>query len=356
MVATYGRISDGEYTFLVNAYGADGITNAQPASIRIIIAKPFWKQVWFIILLLILLLGSVFGFIQFRTNRLQRAKELLQVKLEEKTKEVVENAAKIHEINKDLTDSINYAERIQQSILPSAEMLRANLPNSFLYFQPRDVVSGDFYFIERIDNKLIVACADCTGHGVPGAFVSLIGSVTLRNIYAMSKWQWKTPDQVLEQLDMEVQNILHRKDGQIESRLSGTDGMDISLCEINLDTREVLIASAKRTSLLCGNGELKKLKGDIRSIGGLDPLKTKFSLKRLQLEKGDSLYLFTDGFTDQFGGENDKKLMLSGVVHMVSTLHQHDRTRHQDAVRAYFEQWKENTPQVDDVLFIGLLF
>ncbi len=358
MTASYGRLVDGEYTFHVNAFNGEGVGNKDLAKIRIVISKPFWKQIWFILLVVIVFVAIIYGLIQYRTSRLQKAKESLQAELKEKTKEVVANAEKILTINKDLTDSINYAEHIQKSILPNVNLLSETLPNSYLFFQPRDVVSGDFYFIEKINNKLIVACADCTGHGVPGAFVSMIGSVTLRNIYSLAKWQWKTPDQVLEQLDEEVQNILHRKDqgNALKDGLSQTDGMDVSLCEINLDTNEVLIASAKRTSLVSRNGKIEKLKGDNRSIGGHGLMKSKFTLNRFQLKKGDALYLFTDGFTDQFGGVNDKKLMMSGVLEMLEAMEEVNREHHSQAIRSNFALWKSATPQVDDVLFIGLLF
>jgi ligand-binding sensor domain-containing protein/serine phosphatase RsbU (regulator of sigma subunit) len=358
MTASYGRLSDGEYTFKVNAFNAEGFGNEELTSIRLIIAKPYWKQLWFIALVVLAFTALVFFVIQYRTARLRKSKELLQAELKEKTKEVVENAQKIHLINKDLTDSINYAERIQNSILPNVDIMREALPDSYIFFQPRDVVSGDFYFIEKINNKLIVACADCTGHGVPGAFVSMIGSVTLRNIYSLAKFRWKTPDQVLEELDDEVQHILHREEYRNENdvSLSQADGMDISLCEIDLDTKEILIASAKRTSLVKRNGKFERLKGDNRSIGGLDLMKTKFTLTKLKLEEGDALYLFTDGFPDQFGGINDKKLMISGVLEMLEALDGMKPELHPRAIQSNFALWKSTTPQVDDVLFIGLLF
>ncbi|MDG1334242.1 MAG: two-component regulator propeller domain-containing protein [Crocinitomicaceae bacterium] len=358
MTASYGRLADGEYVFQVNAFNGEGVGNEKPTTVQLIIAKPYWKQIWFIVLVALVFLALIFIVIQYRTARLRKSKELLQAELKVKTKEVVENAQKIHLINKDLTDSINYAERIQNSILPNVDVMRDALPNSYLFFQPRDVVSGDFYFIEKINNKLIIACADCTGHGVPGAFVSMIGSVTLRNIYSLARYQWKTPDQVLEELDKEIQNILHRKEYRDESAvsLSETDGMDISLCEIDLETNEVLIASAKRTSIVKRNGKVEKLKGDNRSIGGLDLMKTKFTLKKLKLEKGDALYLFTDGFSDQFGGINDKKLMISGVLEMLEALDEIKPEYHLRSIRSNFALWKSTTPQVDDVLFIGLLF
>ncbi|MFK7785934.1 MAG: two-component regulator propeller domain-containing protein [Crocinitomicaceae bacterium] len=358
MTASYGRLSDGEYTFMVNAFNAEGFGNDKLTTIRLLIAKPYWKQLWFIALVILAFIAVVFAVIQYRTARLRKSKELLQDELREKTKEVVENAQKIHLINKDLTDSINYAERIQNSILPNVDVMREALPNSYLFFQPRDVVSGDFYFIEKINNKLIIACADCTGHGVPGAFVSMIGSVTLRNIYSLAKFQWKTPDQVLEELDKEIQHILHREEYRKTNdvSLSQTDGMDISLCEIDLDTKEVLIASAKRTSLVKRNGEIERLKGDNRSIGGLDLMKTKFTTTKLNLAEGDALYLFTDGLTDQFGGVNDKKLMISGVLEMLEALEGMKVSLHPKAIESNFALWKSTTPQVDDVLFIALQF
>jgi len=358
MIASFGRLSDGEYSFQVNAYNGEGVGNKMPTTIRLIIAKPFWKQIWFILLVILAFIALVIAVIQYRTARLRKSKELLQAELKEKTKEVVENAQRIHLINKDLTDSINYAERIQNSILPNIDIMREVLPNSYLFFKPRDVVSGDFYFIEKINNKLIVACADCTGHGVPGAFVSMIGSVTLRNIYSLARYQWKTPDQVLEELDEEIQHILHREEHRnvTSISLSKTDGMDISLCEIDLDTKEVLIASAKRTSLVKRNGKFERLKGDNRSIGGLDLMKTRFSLTKLSLEKGDALYLFTDGFTDQFGGISDKKLMISGLLEMLEALEGMKPELHPKAIRSNFALWKSDTPQIDDVLLIALQF
>lgn len=183
-------------------------------------------------------------------------------------------------------------------------------------------------------------------------------SVTLRNIYSLAKYQWKTPDQVLEELDKEIQNILHRKEYREEPAmsLSHTDGIDISLCEIDLDTKEILIASAKRTSILKRNGKMEKLKGDNRSIGGLDLLKTKFTLKKFQFEKGDALYLFTDGFTDQFGGVNDKKLMISGLFDILEGLEDIEPDKHLSEIQSNFALWKSKTPQVDDLLLIGLQF
>lgn len=357
IMATYGRISDGTYNFQVNAFNGNGISNESPATVNISVSKPFWKQIWFIILAFLLLMMLLYAFIRYRTNRLKKTQELLEKELAVKTKEVVEKANKIHEINKDLTDSINYAESIQQSMLSDVDVLTAALPNSFVFFKPRDVVSGDYYFIEKIDNKLIVVCADCTGHGVPGAFVSMVGSVTLRNIYATATWKWKTPDIVLEELDEQVKKILHRtvkaEDG---TTFTASDGMDLTVVEINLDTNEILLASASRNSLIEMDGVIEKIKGDSRSIGGSIHLDKKFTLHNYQMNKGDRLYLFTDGVPDQFGGTRDKKLMNSGVKEIVAGLRNLDEEQYAQSVESNFLLWMSDTTQIDDVLFIGLIF
>ena len=256
-------------------------------------------------------------------------------------------------------DSINYAEGIQKSILPDVKLLHNELPGSFIFFRPRDIVSGDFYFLQKLDNKLIVACVDCTGHGVPGAFVSMIGSVVLKNIYSQSKWEWRTPEKVLEKLDHEVKVILQQKSnaGNVkdsENTLS-KDGMDLTLCEINLETKEVLLASARQTSLLQLNDEIIVHKGDARSIGEENTRQIPFSLHRFQLSSNDALYIFTDGYTDQFGGPDGKKLKSSGTKAIVEGLIQLKREEYANRIESDFESWKSGVDQIDDVLFIGIL-
>lgn len=350
---TYGKISDGEYTFKVSAFNEAGFESTEPATISISIAKPFWKQIWFILLAIGVFFFGIYFVIQNRTARLRKSQNELQRRLNIKTKEVVEKAKRIESINKDLTDSISYAEHIQQSILPDVSQLKEWLPNSFIFFLPRDVVSGDFYFIKRIENKLIIACADCTGHGVPGAFVSMIGSVTLKNIYDSMRHGWKNPDQVLAELDREVKQLLQGKSIKKER---STDGMDLALLEVNLDTNEVLLSSAKRQSIINQNGEVTKLKGVNRSIGDDNNNETAFELHRFQMQKGDSIYLFTDGYTDQFGGPNNKKLKISGTIEMVKELEDINRIHHENVVKKRFLTWQGDVEQIDDVLFIGLLF
>jgi len=354
--AIYGNLSDGEYTFKVYAYNEEGVRTELPAQIKLIIEKPFWKKAWFIFLSLLLFSVIMYLLFELKTRAYKRNEQILQSKLEEKTKEVVEKADKIEEINKDLTDSINYAKRIQSSLLPEVNVLTSLLPNSFVFFKPRNIVSGDFYFIEKYDNKLIVACVDCTGHGVPGAFMSMIGSVTLRNIYNSSLTNWKTPNEVMEVLDSEIKILLQERSEHSTIAVISRDGMDMTLCEINLDTKEVLFASARNSVFIMKNEEIITIKGDRRSIGDTDSDSTPFTLHKETLSSNDSLYLTTDGYTDQFGGLNDKKLSVKGTREVITSLQSQDKSQFESAIASNFELWRSGQNQTDDVLFIGILF
>ncbi len=360
--ATYGRLADGEYTFRVIACNADGICSETEANIVLSIGKPFWKTWWFGLVVILTLALTVFFIIKIRTRRLRATQIFLEHQLEIKTKEVVDKANQIEEINKNLTSSINYAERIQNAILPKDEELSDNLLGSFIFFRPRDIVSGDFYYVEKIDNKLIVVCADCTGHGVPGAFMSMIGSVSIRNIYEIMELtgQWKTPEKVLADLDFEIETVLKQKEEEDmdpgEAFLQSKDGIDLTICEINLDTYEVLIAAAMRTSIIRQGDSIRMIKGDQKLIGGGDQIAIDFDLQRFQMKKGDGLYLFTDGYSDQFGGPNGRKLKLNKVEQIVEELAKVNYKEHRGIVEGHFDNWKGDYDQIDDVLFMGLVF
>lgn len=358
--ATYGRLADGKYKFHVIACNEDGICSEDSATIELKIAKPFWKTIWFYFFVGALLIGTVILIVRIRVKRLQANQIYLEEQLEIKTKEVVAKAKIIEEINKDLTASINYAERIQFAILPDIDLMNKFLPNSFIFFRPRDIVSGDFYFLREYDEKLIVACVDCTGHGVPGAFMSMIGSTTLRNIYKLmdSTGNWMTPDQVLDLLDEEIQKILHqRSSGDIEEDFfKSRDGMDMTLCEVNLKTNEVLLSSAKRHSIIMQNGETSIISGDKRPIGGGEIDQVDFHLQKFQMNKGDTLFLFSDGYPDQFGGEQGRKMKISGVKKMIESMQSMESDEYSKVVQETFDNWKGEKEQIDDVLLMGLVF
>jgi len=357
---TYGRISDGEYILKVIAYNEDGFASKNPALIRIVVASPIWKKWWFYVIILLFISLIVLFLFRIRIKRLKENQIYLENQLALKTKEVVEKAERIKEINLDLTSSITYAKRIQRSVLPDVSILQTALPDSFIFFKPRDIVSGDFFYLEQIGNKLIVACVDCTGHGVPGAIMSMVGSVTLHNIYSTSNYKWKTPDQVLEKLDEEVTTILHQKEissfNSVDSLFQAKDGMDLTLCEINLDTKEVLLASAMRNSLLVSGGEMTTIQGDKRPIGGGDNRGINFSLQKFKMSEGDELYIYSDGYPDQFGGERGRKLKMSGTKNIIQELQSLNKEDYLNHIQNSFDKWQGEFDQTDDVLFMGLMF
>ena len=205
-----------------------------------------------------------------------------------------------------------------------------------------------------------MACCDCTGHGVPGAIMSMIGSVTLHNIYSTSKYEWRTPEKVLEKLDDEVKTILQQRQeddfDSVESLFRPKDGMDMTLCEIDLKTNEVLLAGAMRNSMIIRGGEMEAVTGDKRPIGGNDYRDTAFTLQKFQMNPGDELYMYSDGYPDQFGGERGRKLKMSGTKKIFSYLNNLDIEDYHDFVSDQFQNWKGDEEQTDDVLMIGLLF
>jgi len=358
---SYSKINDGDYTFEVIACNSNNECNNTPAKFSFSVGIPFWKAWWFYLLVVGIISLAVYILIRSRVRRFKATQAYLEEQLAIKTKEVVEKAEKIEEINIDLTASINYAERIQSAILPEIDVLNNHYKNSFIFFKPRDVVSGDFYFVREYDERIVVACCDCTGHGVPGAFMSMIGATTLRNIYKMmeNSEEWKTPEKVLEKLDDEIQKILHQQEfdpSDVEDFLKSRDGMDLTLAEINTKTNEVLLSSAKRHSFIRQNGKIEIISGDKRAIGGGEIMQRPFTLSRFQMQKDDALFMFSDGYPDQFGGADGRKLKLSGARKIVEELSEVPKEQYAQRVQSNFELWQADFDQIDDVLFMGILF
>ncbi|MFO7658938.1 MAG: PAS domain S-box protein [Bacteroidales bacterium] len=259
----------------------------------------------------------------------------------------------IQDKNRKIEDSINYAERIQSSILPDTDIIRVHLPNSFIFYKPRDVVSGDFPWFFKRGNDIYIAVVDCTGHGVPGALLSFIGYFSLNSIVDHERKM--TSAEILDQLHYGVRKTLKQDMEDAEAR----DGMDIAFCKINHHDREVQYAGAHRPLYLLRNGELIEFKGDRKAIGGIPHRKKeeqKFTNHVINYIPGDKIFFFSDGLTDQLGGEEDKKYSPKRVRELI--LENKDLTM--EKLNAYFvndfDKWKGNTKQIDDVLLIGIEF
>ena len=348
--AIYPRVEDGHYIFKVRSFNEAGKSEEFPAEFQLDVKLPVWKTWWFISLTFVFVVLAVFIIIKIRERKQKQLQEYLERKLDERTREVVEQKEEIEIKNRDITDSINYAQRIQASILPPIKKLQQNFSGSFVYYQPRDIVSGDFYWFDKIsENKFVIVCADSTGHGVPGAFMSMIGTTLIKDICMRD--EAKTPSEILKRLDYELRNTLNQN---LEAEKSN-DGMDIIVCEIDTRTSYLRYASAMRPMIIYRNGEQIYVKGSRSSVGGhYDKEDKEFLDEGIQLSKGDIIYMFSDGYPDQFGGPMGKKFKMVRLKNLLKDIYQKPMEEQYNYVKSTFNLWKEELEQVDDVLFMGI--
>lgn len=280
---------------------------------------------------------------------------VLEQKVIERTEEVVRQKSEIESKNEELeilykqvTDSIHYAKRIQDTILPHPIKVKSLLPDSFILFKPKDIVSGDFFWIEKKGNLVYFAAVDCTGHGVPGAFMSLVGYNVLKDIIKNSTAT--KPSEILDAM----------RDGVIssltvdESGKQAKDGMDMTLCAINYDTLELQFAAAFNPMCLVRNGELILHQANKFPIGAFIGEKTNFDNHTIQLQKGDQIFVFSDGYADQFGGPNGKKFMVGNFRKLLAKIAPLDSESQKIQLNQTLIEWQGGQEQVDDVLVIGV--
>jgi serine phosphatase RsbU (regulator of sigma subunit) len=252
--------------------------------------------------------------------------------------------------NKKITESINYAQRIQHAILPDNNLISKVFPSSFMFYKPRDVVSGDFPWYTTIGDDHFIAVVDCTGHGVPGALLSLIGYFILNDIVKSRKIS--EPGKILDMLDEGVTKTLKQDEADSVTK----DGMDISLCKVNFKTKKLEYAGAHRPLYYFNGEEIEEFKGNKFPIGGgIYKNQTSFTNYTVEFKKGDSFYFFSDGFPDQFGGPENKKF---GPAKIRSLVAENKKTKNMKEMHQLFatefEDWMGNHKQMDDVLLIGI--
>lgn len=343
----YNKLSDGNYVFKVRSINSDGIVG-NTVSFDLNIAVPIWKKWWFYILLFIVLSASTWYFIRRREHQLIKYQKELERQLALRTKEVVEQKEEIEEINKDLTDSINYAKRIQRSILPEEELFSNRFDEHFIFYNPKDIVSGDFYWIKDINNKTVVVCGDCTGHGVPGGFMSMI---SLMLIYETTQLKGiLDPGLILKDLNTNIVNVLKQND----DFGSNKDGMDVSICVIDWDNMKMQVAGAMRPTYIYREQMQHVIKGDRFSIGGTLVKDKFFETNEFELKTGDVIYMFSDGYPDQFGGENKRKLKITGFNELLDQVSHLPLKQQKKEISDFYFQWKGDNFQMDDVLVMGI--
>ncbi|MEQ8552528.1 MAG: SpoIIE family protein phosphatase [Cyclobacteriaceae bacterium] len=293
-------------------------------------------------------------------NLIKRLAEQRQLNetLEKQKDEIAHQKHLLEQVNSQISDSIVYAQRIQKSILPELNVMSKLVKDAFVIYEPKDVVSGDFYWFERVrqgrNEYLIIACADCTGHGVPGAIMSIMGSNQLTNIVYYQNYL--DPIKILARLDKVIKFELQRENDEEHNR----DGMEIGICVINLDDLSMEFSGAGIPLYLIKNGttELQTYKNPKVMIGGIagDEKEVAETLEKqtIQLEEGDKIYLASDGFQDQFGGENDKKFMSKNFKKLIEDHASKSMTEQKTLLEGSFHGWKKETPQTDDVVVLGV--
>ncbi|WP_027419044.1 SpoIIE family protein phosphatase [Crocinitomix catalasitica] len=295
----------------------------------------------------------VIHFSNYKTKVKERAKKILTQKAAIESKQ-----SEIKQKNKDILASIRYARKIQDTILPKPIALDELLPKHFILYKPKDIVSGDFYWVKQAQQKVFIAVCDCTGHGVPGAFMSIIGNNFLN--HAVNVKKMVEPNEILQFLDTEMSNALSQSDNNqhnYPTKIRLNDGMDIALISIDYKTKELNFSGAQRPLIMIRNNQITEIKGDRSPIGGhITSAKNNFHLHRFNIEKDDQFYLFTDGYADQFGGPNNKKFKHRYTKQLLHSNHQKTIKEQGIIIQETHELWKGQNEQVDDICMIGLQF
>lgn len=253
----------------------------------------------------------------------------------------------VEEKNKEITDSITYAKRLQEAILPPQKLVKEFLKNSFILYKPKDIVAGDFYWMETKGDVVFYAAADCTGHGVPGAMVSVVCSNAMNR--AVKEFGIEEPGKILDKVRMLVIETFEKSESEVK------DGMDISLCALNTANGELHWAGANNPLWILrkGSSEIGEIKADKQPIGKMEQMNP-FNTHSLNLHKGDTIYIFTDGFVDQFGGDKGKKFKSANFKNLLLTIQNETMEKQKEIIAETFETWKGKLEQIDDVCVIGV--
>ncbi len=371
----FTNLYEGDYTFEVKAKNIYN-TESSIAQYSFTILPPWYRTIWAYILFLIAGVFAIILIIKLYTKKLKRENEKLEQIVKERTaeirmqneeitaqrdeiqaqKDVVEQAKdKIEKQQKSIMDSIHYASRIQEAVLPPDDYLNKILGEHFVLFRPRDIVSGDFYWATESGSKTVIVAADCTGHGVPGAFMSMLGMSFLNEI--VNKDRILQANVILNRLRENVKKSLRQTGKENEAK----DGMDIAVCIIDKTEMKIQFAGAYNPLLIIRDGEISRIKADRMPIGIYLREKESFTNNIIDVKKGDLLYIFSDGYVDQFGGENDSKIRSAKFKEILIENHKKSLAEQKAGLVKFLEEWMNHTDdtgrkykQVDDILVIGI--
>jgi serine phosphatase RsbU (regulator of sigma subunit) len=342
-------LSNGKYKFNLISVNENGLSQGSPVSFDIMISRPWWRTWWAVLGEILFFTITVIMIIRQRDKAQKKIQEYLETELAARTSVVMKQKGEIELQNIEITDSINYAKRIQTSILPDISKLKDSFKDAFILFHPRDIVSGDFYWFDKIDDeKFVLVCADSTGHGVPGAFMSMIGSTLLQDIVTQKRIT--KPSEILTLLDKQIFSTLNQN---AELGVSN-DGMDMVVCEFNVNTRHLRFASAMRPVIVVLGGDSFYIKGNRSSVGGESVMEKFFDDQEYYLSEGDTIYLFSDGLPDQFGGPDGKKMKIARLKRIIEQVSRLPMNEQKETFSKYYFDWKGTYDQVDDILLMGV--
>ena len=350
----YTNLSEGKYVFNVKAKNIYG-QESEISNFEFYINPPWYRTLLAYTLYFILGILLIIVIVKLYTRRLEQEKIRLERIVAERTEEVVKQKEEIErqrdeisEKNKSITDSIEYASRIQTAVLPSDKLAEEILPEHFIFFRPRDIVSGDFYWMTKKEHYTVVIAADCTGHGVPGAFMSMLGVSFLNEI--VNKHEITNANVILNQLRDDVKKTLSQTGKEGEAK----DGMDIALCIIDEKNMKLQYAGAYNPLYLIRNKEMIQVKADRMPIGIYIKEKPSFTNHEMDIQKGDVFYIFSDGFQDQFGGTRGDKFKTRNFKDLLVEIHEESMEKQKQLLSKTIDDWKGEFEQVDDIIVIGV--
>jgi ligand-binding sensor domain-containing protein/serine phosphatase RsbU (regulator of sigma subunit) len=352
---TYNNLTEGKYSFVVNSSSAEGIVTASPLTVGIIIKKPVWKEFWFFPVNGFILVILTLFYIKRRELRFLTENRKLEEKVIERTQEIQNQKNEIElqrdlidEKNASITSSIKYASQIQNSVLPPLSLIDSLFPENFILNRPKDIVSGDFYWATQKDGRIVFTVADCSGHGVPGAFMSLLGITLLNEIVNLEGLLQS--DAIVTRLRERVIQTLQ----QNSLNVSNSDGMDLALCVLDRGEKKIQYTGGMNDLVYIRDGELRLLRADRTSACVLYNNTGTFTLNEIDYKNGDVFYLFTDGYRDQFGGENDKKFLTRNFHKALLEIHKLPMPEQKVILEKTLIDWMKDTEQTDDITVMGI--
>jgi ligand-binding sensor domain-containing protein/serine phosphatase RsbU (regulator of sigma subunit) len=352
--AVFNNIGFGRYVFEVNASSSDGVSTTEPLRLDVLIRKPLWIHWWFYVLIFSLGLTFIYAILKRREYKLLQANIKLEERVAERTNEIQRQKDEIQrqgevirKKNVDITDSMKYARTIQSAIFPPEDILESALPEYFLINKPKDIVSGDFCWYTKSDNKYVIAVTDCTGHGVPGSIMSMLG-ITLFN-EVVNNLGITDSAEILEIMREKVVSALnqHKKENP------SYDGMNVGLCVLDNNSNSLQFSGAFHNLVHIHKGEVKVIKAERTPIGYTPLDRPVFKAHDINYNWGDMFYMFSDGYQDQFGGEDDRKYTAKRLLKVLHEIHHKPMNDQQYVLEQTLSSWMMGQEQTDDIILLG---